>query len=230
LRLGGSFSREQLKKAFTCPERGILLGVQACCWSANFVPRTSSRFEAKFNLSNQFMEILMQEYFKSSATPSENSMRQGDPCDSSETEKEYVTQSSDGHADRASACNTTELVTALMYLRDMWLSRDSEGGTFDLSARAWETTLDIAEAYGWEACGTIHDKIEDWGGPYLLKYHQKVVEQDAINIAEALARSISDNFQKLVGTDLEFVPKTRGSANFVEGVMSYIKRGSFYIG
>jgi hypothetical protein len=172
----------------------------------------------------------MNDYIETTARLSEVETGQGGAYESLETEGQDVTRSSANCEDWASGYDTGELVTVLMYLRNMWLSRDGEQGTFDLSARAWETTLDIAEAYGWDACGTIHDDIDDWEGSYLLNNDQTVVEQDAINIADALARSVSDRFQKLVGTDLEFVSKNEGSANFVEGVISYVRRGSFYIG
>jgi hypothetical protein len=115
--------------------------------------------------------------------------------------------------------------------RQMSLSRDRKEKPFALAGLAWRTSLDIAEAYGWQALGTVHREIDDWGGAYLLSDDQTVTDQDAINIAEALSKAVADRFQQLSGTRLEYVLKdTKGSAKFLEGLMSYLKRGSFQIG
>jgi hypothetical protein len=115
--------------------------------------------------------------------------------------------------------------------RQMSLSRDRKEKPFDLAGLAWRTSLDIAEAYGWQALGTVHHQIDDWGGEYLLSDDQTVTDEDASNIAEALSKAVADRFQQLSGTCLEYVLKdTQGSAKFLEGLMSYLKRGSFQIG
>jgi hypothetical protein len=48
--------------------------------------------------------------------------------------------------------------------RQMSLSRDRKEKPFDLAGLAWRTSLDIAEAYGWQALGTVHHQIDDWVG------------------------------------------------------------------
>ncbi len=116
-----------------------------------------------------------------------------------------------------------------------WLTRDSEENTFDMSHRAWATTLAIAEVYGWEPLGTVFDweeyGLDGWSGTYMLNQCQTVTSEDALNLASALSKSVADNFQKLVGTDLEYVLENKkDSAGFVESVISYLKRGSFRLG
>src|SRR5690349_7147166 len=116
-----------------------------------------------------------------------------------------------------------------------WLSRDGEENTFDMSNRAWATTLAIAEVYGWEPLGTVADweeyGLDGWSGTYMLNNYQTVTSEDAINLASALSKSVTDRFKKLVGTDLQYVLKNaEGSAEFIESVITYLKRGSFQLG
>jgi hypothetical protein len=117
-----------------------------------------------------------------------------------------------------------------------WLTRDSEENTFDMSNWAWATILAIAEVYGWEPLGTVFDCWEEygfdgWSGTYMTNDCQTVTSEDALNLASALSKSAADDFQKLVGTDLESVLENkRGLASFVENVISYFKRGSFRLG
>jgi hypothetical protein len=106
---------------------------------------------------------------------------------------------------------------------------------FDMSNRAWATALAIAEVYGWEPLGTVFDGeeygLDGWSGTYMLNNYQTVTSEDAINLASALSKSVADNFQKLVGTDLEYVlEKKEGSAGFVESLITYLRRGSFQLG
>jgi hypothetical protein len=117
-----------------------------------------------------------------------------------------------------------------------WLKRDGEEGTFDMSNRAWGTILSIGRIYDWEPHGTIFENFEEygvegWGGDYMLNMYQTVTSEDALNLGNALSKSLTDNFQKLVGTALEFVLEDKeGSAGFVESVINYVKRGSFRLG
>src|SRR5262249_21318921 len=99
-----------------------------------------------------------------------------------------------------------------------------------LTGLAWQTTLHIAVAYGWEPLGTVNCHLADWSGSYLYGEGQTLTDKDAINFANALSRNVADRFQKLNGTDLENVLiERKGSAKFLKRVISYVKRGSFNI-
>src|SRR5262249_534492 len=130
-----------------------------------------------------------------------------------------------------SGMSTAEVITvARRRFTDMWLSRRGEKKPFHLTGLAWQTTLHIAVAYGWEPLGTVNCHLADWSGSYLYGEGQTLTDKDAINFANALSRSVADRFQKLNGTDLENVLiERKGSAKFLKRVISYVKRGSFNI-
>ena len=127
--------------------------------------------------------------------------------------------------------STAELMTvASRRFTDMWLSRHGEKKRFHLTGLAWQTTLHIAVAYGWEPFGTVNHHSADWSGSYLYGEGQTLTDKDAINFANALSRSVTDRFEKLNGTDLKNVfIERKGSAKFLKRVISYVKRGSFNI-
>ena len=57
----------------------------------------------------------------------------------------------------------------------------------------WEAYLDVAMAYGWTPRGTVHDGIDDWDGTFFCCRGQKVIREDALNLAHALSKAIADN-------------------------------------
>ena len=76
------------------------------------------------------------------------------------------------------------------------------GGTERFSVTSWCKVLQLAQEYGWQPAGTqaptfalvegTTETVEDWDGTYLSNSFQRVTDEDAANIAEALQRALSD--------------------------------------
>ena len=59
--------------------------------------------------------------------------------------------------------------------------------------------LGIALIYGWKPLGTVNPEVDEWEGSslrsYLLDANQLVTHEDALNLADALSKSLTDNFR-----------------------------------
>jgi hypothetical protein len=103
--------------------------------------------------------------------------------------------------------------------RAFFFERSSDGNTFEfLHLRDWESILFTAILYDWKPLGTINRECLDWSGSYLDNCHQTITQEDALNLAEALSKSIEDNFQRLIGTRLR--------TDLIQSMACYFKRGS----
>ena len=61
---------------------------------------------------------------------------------------------------------------------------------------AWPRVLNLAEAYGWEPLGTIHDN-PDWCNSYHSNDNQLVTAEDSSNLAKALRKALDAWFSML---------------------------------
>ena len=76
------------------------------------------------------------------------------------------------------------------------------GGTERFSVTSWWKVLQLAQEYGWQPTGTqaptftladgTVEAVEGWSGTYLSNSYQRVGDEDAANIAEALRRALGD--------------------------------------
>jgi hypothetical protein len=67
------------------------------------------------------------------------------------------------------------------------------------SRQSWTKALELARAYGWKPAGTappafhrVHEIGAEWSGTYLTNDGQVVKAEDALFLAAALERSLSD--------------------------------------
>ena len=68
-----------------------------------------------------------------------------------------------------------------------------------ISRQSWAKALELAQLYGWQPEGThppseydFHKLNAEWDGSYLTNEDQMVRAEDALSLAEALARSLDD--------------------------------------
>ena len=68
------------------------------------------------------------------------------------------------------------------------------GGEFQLSVEAWGTVLALAEASGWKPEGTRPPEpiIANWPGSYNAQRGQRVSDEDALSLADALQELSSE--------------------------------------
>ena len=76
------------------------------------------------------------------------------------------------------------------------------GRTKRFSITSWCKVLQLAQEYGWQPAGTqaptfmladgTIETAENWSGTYFDNSYQRVSDEDAANIAEALRRALSD--------------------------------------
>jgi hypothetical protein len=90
----------------------------------------------------------------------------------------------------------------------MYIHLSGTGGKFDFSSLSWEMMLNLASEYGWEPAGTEPAPIYDarmeysdglefsepvgWGVDCYTEDYQRVTDEDAANIADALERALVD--------------------------------------
>ena len=85
----------------------------------------------------------------------------------------------------------------------MGMDLTGAGGTERFNVTSWCKVLELAFEYGWRPAGTqaptfqqaddgTAETAKDWSGTYLTNDYQRVGDEDAANIAEALRRALSD--------------------------------------
>ena len=79
-----------------------------------------------------------------------------------------------------------------------------ECGDFSVPERAWLLLLSLAQWYGWRPSGTLppdedyvpleewQTDVPEWDGRYFPDYCQRITEQDAEQLAQALERALAD--------------------------------------
>jgi hypothetical protein len=88
----------------------------------------------------------------------------------------------------------------------------------------------LAVMYGWQPMGTINRGIDDWDGSYLLSENQLVTREDALNLAQALSRALTDKFQKLEATHRRHLLSSMESlVNCTRREVAFIEQGEFHI-
>ena len=90
--------------------------------------------------------------------------------------------------------------------------RPLTGERFGTSLFDLHDTIKIAIAHGWKPLGTIHDDFDNWNGSYLLDANQIVTHEDAIELAAALSKALTDQ-----------------SCDFFRSKVDFIRKGAFRI-
>ena len=89
------------------------------------------------------------------------------------------------------------------------------GGYFRFNNAGWRQVLTLAQASGWEPRGTEVPNREDfdaswWDGAYLVNSGQRVTDEDAKAIAEALKEALDDVPNHDAIPDIPLVPPDGG--------------------
>ena len=101
---------------------------------------------------------------------------------------------------------------------------------FSFGIREWHKTVELAENYGWSPKGTVENRImksfagkwDNWNGNYFAFDCQLVEEDDAINLAQALKKALSDipnRRPKKISDKMTLLEFWSG-----KGFVSYLKR------
>lgn len=108
------------------------------------------------------------------------------------------------------------------------------GGYFLMSAKTWRRVLRLAHGYGWHPAGTEAPEglplIDPWPGSYIPQSGQKLTDEDARALVEALEQAlerIPDDGAAITDPDLAMF----GGDNkpWLRNLAGYCRAGGFYV-
>jgi hypothetical protein len=127
--------------------------------------------------------------------------------------------------------------------------RNSAGDEFSVGGTGWAFYLNLAERYGWKPRGTEkptdYPPLKHWPGVYDRNEGQRVVTEDALNLASALraasadpqlhdasaavAAALTASIRKATGYQAFSVDVPDDHAEFMDRLADFAAKGSFVI-